>query len=106
MQTYSEPCDCCEGFGRVLSKETMGAKIDRWFIRASADKKYSSFHLVVNPALADALVGENSSAGNRLRRIMKQKRVKVNLVRDTSISLQEFRVFEAGENREITSDYH
>ncbi|MFQ5607330.1 MAG: ribonuclease E/G [Candidatus Zixiibacteriota bacterium] len=106
MQTFSEPCSCCNGFGRVLSKETMGAKIDRWFIRASAAKEYASFHLVVNPSLADALIGQEGDAGNRLRRIMKQQRIKVNLVRDTSISLQEFRVFEAESNREITNVYH
>ncbi|HSG99959.1 MAG TPA: ribonuclease E/G, partial [candidate division Zixibacteria bacterium] len=105
MQTYSQPCDCCNGIGRVLSKETMGAKIDRWFIRAQRDGRFRDFHLIVHPSLADSLVGEDGSA-NRLRRIMKQRRLQVNLVRDTSMSLQNFKVFEATGNHDVTEMYH
>jgi ribonuclease G len=108
MQTFSETCDCCNGLGRVLSKETMSAKIDRWFIRAQRDNRYHNFHLVVNPTLADALVGEGSESvktGNRLRKIMKMQKIKVNLVRDTSMSLQRFKVYETDKNAEITEAY-
>lgn len=83
----------------------MSAKIDRWFIRAQRDNRYQSFHLVVNPALADALVGEGTKTDNRLRKIMKMQKIKVNLVRDTSISLQKFKVYEANNNAEVTETY-
>ncbi len=105
VQSFSEPCSCCEGSGRVLSKETMRAKIDRWFQRAHQARQYRDFHLVVNPSLADSLVGDSESGGNRLRTIMNRNSVRVNLVRDTLISLQEFKVFEAGKNVEVTEKY-
>lgn len=105
VQTFSEPCNCCDGMGRVLSKETMSAKIDRWFVRAQRDNRYHDFHLVVNPALADALVGEGNNTANRLRKIMKMQKIKVNLVRDTSMSLQRFKVYEAGKNTDISETY-
>jgi len=41
----SDPCPTCEGTGRVLSAETVAAKIERWFIRAglaSDVRKFSS----------------------------------------------------------------
>ncbi len=105
VQAFSEPCSCCNGFGRVLSKETMRSKIDRWFQRAHNARQYRDFHLVVNPALADSLVGEGETDANRLRTIMKRNNVRVNLVRDTLIPLQEFKVFEAGKNADITEKY-
>jgi ribonuclease G len=105
VQSFSEPCSCCSGSGRVLSKETMRAKIDRWFQRAHQARQFRNFHLIVNPTLADSLVGDSESGGNRLRTIMKRNNVRVNLVRDTLISLQEFKVFEAGKNSDITEKY-
>lgn len=106
VQTFSEPCSYCNGFGRVLSRETMGAKIDRWFKRSRSDSKYKNFHLIVNPGLGDSLIGDGDEDHNRLRQIMKRYRVQVNLVRDTTIPLQEFRVFEAEGNTNITELYN
>ncbi len=103
----SEPCPCCRGFGRVLSKETMSAKIDRWFIRASGTRKYGDFHLVTHPSIAEALVSKLEDAPEtRLRTIMKRHDVRVNLVRDATLSAQEFRVYDATTNTEITSLYN
>ncbi len=105
VQAFSEPCSCCSGSGRVLSKETMRAKIDRWFQRAHQARQFRDFHLIVNPTLADPLVGAGDSGANRLRTIMKRNNVRVNLVRDTLIPLQEFKVFEADKNADITEKY-
>ncbi|UCE24686.1 MAG: Rne/Rng family ribonuclease [Candidatus Zixiibacteriota bacterium] len=102
LHAVSEPCPYCSGLGRVLSKETMATKIERWFTRARADRKYRKFHLAISPLLADAMA-ENGT--NRVARMMKIHNFEINLVRDTTISLQEFKVFSADSNEEITDRY-
>jgi ribonuclease G len=102
MQVLSEPCPCCDGLGRVLSKQNIATKIERWFVRARADRKYSRFNLVVSPTLASAMT-ENGS--NRINKIMKMHRFKINLVRDTTIPQQEFHILSAEDNRDLTDLY-
>ncbi|MDD3731062.1 MAG: Rne/Rng family ribonuclease [candidate division Zixibacteria bacterium] len=103
MQSLSEPCPHCAGLGRIISKENMATKIERWFKRASADKKYKNYHLVVCPPLAATLV-ENGI--NRLERIMKIYKFKINLVRDTTLSEQEYKIYSAEDNTDLTEIYH
>jgi ribonuclease G len=102
MQMLSEACPCCNGLGRVVSKESVATKIERWFIRAQAAGKYKNYHLALNPDLASLLTGNGS---NRLRRIMKIHKYKINLIRDTTLPQQEFRIYNADDNTEITDKY-
>jgi ribonuclease G len=102
MHQLSEPCPYCDGRGRVLSKQTMATKVERWFLRAKAEKKYDSFHFVANPELSEALTDQDT---NRLQRLMRAHRFKINVVRDTTLPLQEYRVFDARTNEDITEKY-
>jgi ribonuclease G len=102
LHKLSDPCPHCAGSGRVLSKETMATKIERWFMRARVAKHFASFHLAVNPSLAE-MMAEDSD--NRIARLMKAHKFRVNLVRDTTVPLQEFRVFDALTNDDITDTY-
>ncbi|UCD63074.1 MAG: Rne/Rng family ribonuclease [Candidatus Zixiibacteriota bacterium] len=102
LHVLSEPCPYCGGLGRVLSKETMAMKIERWFTRAGADKKFKRFNLAISPLLAESMI-ENGA--NRVSRIMKIHRFQINVVRDTTIQLQDFKVFNAESNEDITDRY-
>ncbi len=102
MHMLSEPCPYCSGLGRILSKQTMTTKIERWFCRAKADRKYTKFNLVVSPLLAEAMT-ENGT--DRVERMMKIHKFKINLVRDTTVHIQEFKVYDAETNEEITERY-
>ncbi|MFQ6009376.1 MAG: Rne/Rng family ribonuclease, partial [Candidatus Zixiibacteriota bacterium] len=102
MHILSEPCPYCSGLGRVMSKETMATKIERWFLRAKADKKFNKFNLVVSPLLAEVIC-ENGT--RRVERMMKIHRFKINVVRDTAIPIQEFKVYDAETNENITERY-
>jgi ribonuclease G len=102
MQTLSEPCPYCEGSGRIMSRENIATKIERWFFRARAAKRYENFHLVVSPMVAGVLTDNGT---NRVNRIMKSCKCRINLVRDTTIPQEEFRVYEAGNNADITEKY-
>ena len=102
MATLSEPCSCCGGLGRVISRDNLATKIERWFLRAKADRKHNNFTLIVSPPLAETLT-ENGT--NRLERIMKMHKFKISLVRDTTISQQEFKIYGSPQNRDLTDQY-
>jgi len=102
MHTLSEPCPYCSGLGRVISKQTMTTKIERWFIRAKADKKFNHFNLAVSPLLAEAMF---NNGVNRVERMMKIHGFRINLVRDTTIPIQEYKIYNAENNQDITNRY-
>jgi ribonuclease G len=103
MQTLSEPCPCCAGLGRIMSRDNVATKIERWFHRARAGHKYKDYHLVVNPELAEVLLNGNGSS--RVKRIMKAYKCKVNLVQDTTLNQTDYRIYNAADNRDITELY-
>ncbi|UCD16706.1 MAG: Rne/Rng family ribonuclease [Candidatus Zixiibacteriota bacterium] len=102
LHTFSEPCPHCNGSGRILSRETVATKVERWFNRARIDGKYRKYNLVVNPHLAEKMI---DNALNRLSKIMKMHKFKIDLIRDTTIPVQEFRVFDAVTLAELTNEY-
>lgn len=102
MQALSEPCPTCAGLGRLISRENMATRIERWFVRARAHKKFNKFHLMVHPNIATILADNGT---DRLARLMKIHNVRVNLVRDTTLSPEDFKVYNAEENKEITELY-
>ena len=102
MHKLSEPCPSCDGSGRVLSKDTLSTKIERWFTRAKVEKKYNLFHLAITPDLADAMTNNGTS---RIDRLMKRHKFKINVVRDTTMSAQTYKIYDAATNEEITDLY-
>lgn len=102
LHTLSVACPHCNGFGRILSYDTMAQLIERWFNRAKIDTRFKKFNLAVNPNLAEALLGNGV---NRINKIMRVHRFKINLVRDTTIPAQEFQVYDADTNDNITDTY-
>ena len=103
MATLSEPCPCCGGIGRIMSKDNIATKIERWFHRAKAASKFSDYHLIVNPEMAEAMLHGNGSS--RVKRIMKAYKCRVNIVRDTTMDQTEYRILNARDNADITSLY-
>ncbi len=103
MSTLSEACPCCNGMGRIMSKENLATKIERWFIRAKAEGKFDDYHLVINPRLAEVLMNHGT---DRLSRIMKIHKCRINLVQDTTLPQQEYRIYNARDNSNITDLYN
>lgn len=102
MTALSEQCPHCRGLGRVLSKSTIATKIERWFHRAKAEGRRTRFNLVVNPGLADFLA---NGEGNRVVRMANIHHFHINLVRDTTISLQEFLVTDVETGADLTNEF-
>ena len=102
LTALSEPCEHCNGLGRVLSKYTMATKIERWFQRAKAEGDGNKYNLIVNPALADFLT---NGEGNRIARMANVYHFHINLVRDTTISLQKFIVTDVESGSNLTEEH-
>ena len=103
MQTLSEPCTCCGGLGRIMSKENIATKIERWFARARAEHKYENYHLAISPELAEAMT---SNGADRISRIMRAYKIRVNLIRDATLPQTEYHIYNAKDNRDITEVYN
>ena len=99
---FSEPCPNCHGFGRITSRVTVATKIERWFNRAKIDGRFKKFDLVVNPLMAETLIGNGT---NRISKIMKIHRFKINVIRDTILPMQDFKVYDTSNNTELTENY-
>jgi len=102
MHVLSEPCPYCGGGGRILSRDTMATKVERWFVRARADRKFTDFHLIVGPLLAETMTDNGT---NRIERMMKVYKFRINLVRDTTLAVNEYKVYDAKTNEDISETY-
>ncbi len=99
IQTFSEPCPTCAGFGRVLSKETIATKIERWFQRARAGSQNRKFRLIVNPEVAQYLSAPESKI---LKRISRQLRFRIEMAEDSSLRPENYRVVSVDDDLDVT----
>jgi Ribonuclease G/E len=102
MYAFSDPCPVCSGVGRVLSKESIAMKIERWFLRASTEKGKTQYQLVASPQVIDALT---ESAANRLTKLEKRLNILVDVIRDTSFHPEEYHIIETSSGTDLTEKY-
>lgn len=100
--TFSEPCPMCQGSGRVLSPETVTTKIERWLKRARAGSNERDLKLMVHPSVAQYLL-ENDQA--KLKRLAKEYKVKIELVKDDRVDVEEFRFLSLKRDVDITDEF-
>ena len=102
LYTFSEPCPICDGAGRVLSKETLASKIERWFKRAKArsvDKKYKLF---INPEVFKVFT---EGRENRIKKLCRMLRLEIYPEKEENLPIDEFKVFSVDEEREVTERF-
>jgi len=102
MHSISDPCPVCDGVGRVLSRESMAVKIERWFNRARSASLLKHYHLVCNAQVGDLLL---DGKPNRLQILQRNTRLKIDLIIDTSLDPDEFKVFDASSKIDVTEKY-
>lgn len=95
----SEPCPTCTGTGRILSRETLAAKIERWFNRAKLASDIKKFRLVVHPKQADYMLEDREA---RLKRIRKMTRRDITIETDELLPPDKYRVFSVQDGVEVT----
>jgi ribonuclease G len=102
MYTFSDPCPLCSGIGRVLSKETIAVKVERWFARAKAGSELRDYRLVLHPLVAEILA---DGGQDRVKRLSKRFGFKIDLIRDTSMHPESFKVIASQNDADITQKF-
>lgn len=98
----SEPCPACVGTGRVISKSTTSAKIERWIKRYRREGGSRSIQLVVHPELAKYL-----SAGHKslIRKLTWSYWTRIKVVTDENVSLDDFRFLDKMGEEDLTDRF-
>jgi len=99
---FTENCAACEGSGRVLSLASATLKIERMLRRVGQRAKEKQLILRVHPDVAVHLVEQNA---DRLGRLEKQFRFRVEIRDDPSLRRDEIRLFRGKTFEEITKQF-
>jgi len=100
--TLSDQCPACNGLGRIMSKETIAMKIDRWFMRAKVANSGRHYEVRFHPEVAKFMSNGDS---DRIREIEKAHRFKIKLVGDDNLKLDEYKIIDTSEDVDITALY-
>ena len=99
---FTENCAACEGTGRVLSLSSAMLKIERMLRRVGQRARERQLLLRVHPDVAVHLVEQNA---DRLGRLEKQYRFRVEIRDDPSLRRDEIRLFRGKTFEEITKQF-
>lgn len=99
LHTLSESCPCCQGIGRVVSKQTVAMKIERWFKRAKVGSKSRGYKLFVHPELSKIIM---HGKVNRIQKLHKELKLDIELIKDEKLPPEKFQVFSVDENVDVT----
>src|SRR6185295_4716751 len=99
---FTENCAACEGSGRVLSLPSATLKIERMLRRVGQRAREKQLILRVHPDVAVHLVEQNA---DRLGRLEKQFRFRVEIRDDPSLRRDEIRLFRGKTFEEITKQF-
>ncbi len=102
LLSATEVCPVCKGRGRIPSKSSMATKIESWFKRFRARRREFRVELRVHPELANFLT---SGRKNFIRSLQWQHLMKIDLIEDESLNIDEFRVFSRKQKKDITDEY-
>lgn len=99
LHTLSGTCPCCGGIGRIVSKETLAMKIERWFKRAKVSAGCKDYRLTVHPDVAQVL---GQGKAGRLQKLNRELGLDIELAKDQELSSDEFRVVDLDRNMDVT----
>ena len=100
--TFSEPCPTCKGTGRVVSRETTLARIERWLKRSRAAATERRLTVRVNPSVGEYLM-ENRR--ERLKRVRKSTRVWLEVENDLDLPVDAYRIYSRKRQIDITDEF-
>ena len=99
VNSVSNACPMCGGSGTVVSKDTIVTDIESWISKFRHSTEYRTVDIYVNPYLRSFLT--KGTFNQRWKWMVKYK-VKISLIPDESISLNEFKATLTGSEIEIT----
>ncbi len=102
IHTFSDICPTCDGTGRVISIMTVITRIYRWVKRAQVGSKEKMLLLVVHPLVREFLLQNKEEQLAKLRR---QYRLKIQVEGDSTLKVDQYRIFSLASQRDITEQF-
>jgi ribonuclease G len=102
VQAFCDPCPTCNGTGRVLSKDSIAMRLERWLERAAEKLEGQHILIQVNPALASYLSLEWLDLFSK---ISHDRRIGIELKEDHNVRIDDFKVYLLETSSEITRDF-
>lgn len=102
QMSFSDACPTCGGTGLVQSKTTTLNQIERWIRRFKSESREFRLQLRANPNIASYLTQGTIS---RMTRIMFKFFVKVKVVPDQALAMDDFHFISVKQNKDITEQY-
>ncbi len=99
VNSVSKVCPMCGGSGNVVSQDTIVTDIESWLSRFKHNSAYRAIELYVNPYLKSMLL---KGMVSKKWKWMFKYFLKITLISDETISLNEFKVTLAGSDIDIT----
>jgi len=98
MQTYYEHCPFCYGTGRILARNSVLYKINRWLQRAEFFILNKPLNIYMNPVVKQTY--------DKNPQILTKTSNKINIFEDPNLDQDSYRVFLADEKKDITYKYN
>ncbi|MFH5831245.1 Rne/Rng family ribonuclease [Halalkalibaculum sp. DA3122] len=99
VNSVSKVCPMCGGSGNVVTQNTIVADLDAWLSKFKSNTSYNSVDIYINPYLKAYL--DKGWLSIRWKWMFKYF-VKINLIAEDAISLNEYKVTLAGSDIDIT----
>ena len=102
LLTISESCPACMGTGRIVNKSTISSKIERWIRRYRTEGGERSIQLVLHPELSKFMT---SGYRSHIRRISWKHWMRIKVISNDNMSMDEFRVFNKIGEEDLTEQF-
>ncbi|HDQ00263.1 MAG TPA: Rne/Rng family ribonuclease [bacterium] len=102
IYSLSETCPICGGLGRITSKSTTLNEIERWIKRFRSHSNERRIKIITHPEIKSYL---SEGLRSPIRRIMWKYFIKIELVADPNMEIDEVRYFSKKKNIDITDKF-
>jgi ribonuclease G len=100
--SFSEACPTCGGTGLIQSKTTTINQIERWIKRFKSESREFRLELRLNPTIAEYL---SQGTISRMTKIQFKFFVKVKMIPDAALALDEFKFMSVRQKKDVTEQY-
>lgn len=101
-EKVTEVCPLCKGLGRIPTKAEVMTQIERWLKNFKSKAKEFRLRLYVHPHIAEYLTEGNIS---KLTKLMLKYFVRIKLVIDDSLAIDQFRFESVKFGKDITKEF-
>lgn len=99
----SDICPTCAGSGRVTSKTVLLIAIERWLKNFRSRSREFRLVLQLHPNMAEYMT---EGTFNKISRLMIKYFVKIKIIQNPTISIDDFRFLSAKNEKDITKDFN